>query len=411
MKSQAKRVVVRAGQVVRDGWLILGITLLFIVLLESGYRAVAIIGGAIGRDAADPRGVEPSNPLDTLPWWPAYKADHLREEEVRWTPYVYIRNPTFAGTHMTVDSLGRRVTPFAASVGGPAVRVFFYGGSTTFGWFQRDSFTIPAVAAQRLQNLVGDRASVTVTNFGVPGHTFTQEILELLLQLRAGARPDVVVFYDGINDAMATVQNGRAGIPQNEWNREADFERGRQLAREYEPGLHNDVRTSLRSARAIVGRLQFVRRLTTRPANATGGESGATSDSLARHLVRTFASNAQLVEALADRYGFEPIYVWQPALLATAKNLTPRERWLRTPSGIGELHRAVPALIGQAMTPVVGERFIDATSLFDGDSLEVFADLYGHTYERANPRIVDTLMTRLGPAVQRAAARARTAGR
>ena len=63
------------------------------------------------------------------------------------------------------------------------------------------------------------------------------------------------------------------------------------------------------------------------------------------------------------------------------------------------------------MAAVVGDRFIDATPVFDGDSLEIFADLYGHTYERANPRIVDTMMTRLGPAVLRAAARARGAKR
>ena len=43
-------------------------------------------------------------------------------------------------------------------------------------------------------------------------------------------RPDVVVFYDGINDVMATVQNGRAGLPQNEANREEDFRSGRLAA-------------------------------------------------------------------------------------------------------------------------------------------------------------------------------------
>src|SRR5687768_708204 len=309
MTSLLKPAAARGVRLLRDGWLIFGITLVFIVLLDSGYRVVTAIGRAISGPPAGPRAPAPANPLDTLAWWPAYNTDHLREEEVQWTPYVYIRNPTFAGTHMTVDSLGHRVTPQSAVNGAPVLRVFFLGGSTTFGWFQRDSFTIPAVAARRLQDAVGDRASVRVTNFGVPGHTFTQEILELMLQLRAGVRPDVVVFYDGINDAMATVQNGHAGVPQNEWNRVADFERGRQLAREAEPGLLNDVRVSLRSARSMVGRLRFVRRLATRPSNSSGTPSGQPIDSLARHLVGTFASNAMIVEALQARFGFEPIYV------------------------------------------------------------------------------------------------------
>ena len=60
-------------------------------------------------------------------------------------------------------------------------------------------------------------------------------------------------------------------------------------------------------------------------------------------------------------------------------------------------------LIGPAMAPIAGDRFIDATDLFRDDPQEIFVDLFGHTYERANPSIVDALMPILGAAVLRVA--------
>jgi hypothetical protein len=346
---------------------------------------------------------EPPSPFDSTVWAAEYRRDHLQEEAVRWSPYVYVRNPTFQGRHISVDSLGHRVTPLPSSKGARTVRVFFMGGSTIFGWYQRAAHTIPAEAARRLQLLLGDSARVEVTNFGVPGHTFTQEILELLLQLRAGARPDVVVFYDGINDVMATVQNGRAGIPQNERNREEDFIRGRQLASEDLPGIASDFRAARRLLFSALLRLHVGQRIvaTKRPVEPPP----VPADSLARSIVRMYTETARVVEALAASYGFRPVYVWQPALLSTSKRLTPRETWLRRPQMIGDVHIAVPKLIGSAMTPIAGGRFIDATGLFRDDSLDVFVDVFGHTYERANPRIVDTLMSDLAAAVARGASR------
>ena len=48
-------------------------------------------------------------------------------------------------------------------------------------------------------------------------------MMELFLQLREGNIPDLVVFYDGVNDVFSAYQQGKAGIPQNENNREKEF--------------------------------------------------------------------------------------------------------------------------------------------------------------------------------------------
>ncbi len=399
------KAIVRIGRAVRDGWILAGITILMLLLIDTIYRAQAEVKRLASPPAVtQERKPEPPSPFDTTAWAAEYLRDKAREEAVEWAPYTYVRNPTFTGRYISVDSLGHRVTPLPPSKGRRVLRVFFLGGSTTFGWFHRNEFTLPAEAARRLQSITGDSIRLEVTNFGVPGFVFTQELLELVLQLRAGGRPDVVVFYDGINDVISAIQSGTTGLPQNESNRAEDFRNGRLLAAEHDEGFRNDLRLAKRLLSSALLRLQFAQRIVDikRPKPAPP----VPIDSLASKMVQTFAGNARVVEALAKGYGFEAIYVWQPALLSTKKPLTPREQWLLVPQRIGYLHQAVPPLLGPAMKSVAGDRFIDATTIFDSDSGEIFLDMYGHTYERANIRIADTLMTVLGPAVRRAAARA-----
>ena len=92
-----------------------------------------------------------------------------------------------------------------------------------WGTSQRDDKTIPAEASRRLQALAGPSRRIEVTNFGENGYVLTQEVIELMLQLRKGNVPDIVVFFDGINDAGATVQWGEGGNTQNESKRVAEF--------------------------------------------------------------------------------------------------------------------------------------------------------------------------------------------
>lgn len=55
------------------------------------------------------------------------------------------------------------------------------------------------------------RRPVAVRNFAQVAHVSTQELIELILQLRRGRVPDVVVFYDGFNDVGAAYGTGIPG--------------------------------------------------------------------------------------------------------------------------------------------------------------------------------------------------------
>ncbi|HKS05478.1 MAG TPA: SGNH/GDSL hydrolase family protein [Gemmatimonadaceae bacterium] len=411
MRAVLQRIVVRGFSLLRDAWVVAGVTLALILLLELGYRAQAWV-----RSDAPPMRTSllpgPPSAFDTVPWAREYLADHEKEERVLWEPFVYVRNPTFRGTQMNVDSAGHRVVPGPALKAPRRLRVFFLGGSTAFGWFQRDAYTLPSLTAARLREIVPANVDVDLTNFGTPGHTFTQEVVMLMLRLRNGERPDVVVFYDGINDVSSVIQRGIGGEPQNETRRSADFERGRAAIEDAATGWRNDLRALARLSAGVLARSELAKRI------SAGRDSTAPlvpADSATARLVSAYVGNVQVVEGLAKAFGFDVIYVWQPAFLSTTKPLTTREQWFAEAGRVGstnlmrEIHIAAPAQLQRAVRPLVGERFVDGTPLFAKDSTEIYADVFGHTFEWANPTIVDAFWPPLSAATKRALAR-RSAG-
>jgi hypothetical protein len=296
----------------------------------------------------------------------------------------------------------------------PALRVFFFGGSTMWGTAQRDDHTIAAEASRRLQTLAGPGARIEVTNFGESGYVMTQEMIELMLALRAGNRPDVVVFYDGINDVGTTVQYGVAGIPQNESKRVAEFEMGRALDR---TGFARGLGKDMRALGILTGQafnqselLEWVKSLKHAPA-----PSYPRADSATRSLLRIHTENVRIVESLSQAYGFVPIYVWQPSVHSTQKHLTPFEARIRRgiandafQSRLRDVQVAIAPLLDSAMATIAPGRFIDADTLFRNDSLPVFVDRIGHNTEVSIPRIVDAFWPALEAAVARQRARGTT---
>ena len=261
-----------------------------------------------------------------------------------------------------------------------------------WGSYLRDSATIPSIVSRRLTANPSAGTTFEVINFGESGWVFTQELLELELQLRAGNVPNIVVFFDGMNDVGSAAQSGQVGIPQNEVNRSREFEFGRAIFGT-ETGVGTDLRAGRAIGSAIVLRLQFLQRLV---AALAKGAPQRSSSELSEAYVHMYAGNVDLVEALSHAYGFSVIYVWQPSLHATLKTPTPWESQLLASNGrdgfyqrLQAIHRALPPLLEAAVKPKVGIRFVNMAAAFRGDTSSVFTDALGHYTEKAIPTIVD----------------------
>jgi hypothetical protein len=370
------------GRGLHFSWDILGIMLLMLVVL------VVLVG--VGRRVftrSDPS-LAREHPYAAEPWFPGLEAEYQASLRMQWEPYTYWRRRAITGQYVNVDSLGHRRTLPSGALGPATRQVILLGGSTLWGTGERDAYTIPSQLAARLQHAgVGE---VQVENYGETGYVFTQELLRLLLTLRQGARPALVVFYHGLNDLFATAIDGECGIPQNERRRAVEFAIGRYLNTRKWQELKDLARTAW--TRGVGGQTADVRL----PAGARPDSVGAVR---AQQTLECYRGTAKLVEALAAAYGFQALYVWQPMPATGAKPLTPYETRILARLEHGPLlpfvaasERVAAARVDSVMRPLAGTRFLNLATLFAGDSGAVWLDEIGHLTERANSRVADAIL-------------------
>jgi len=313
-------------------------------------------------------------------WTGEYMREFAESGKMSWHPYVYWRRDAFAGKYINVDSSGVRRTVNTRPGGHDSLRLFVFGGSAVWGPWIRDAQTIPSCLSRALND--GAHRRVEVTNFGESGFVSTQEVIQLMLELRKGNVPDEVVFYDGVNDVFSAFQNGEPGIPLNESNRVRSFQ-GEPLS-EWVTS-HSELLTGLTRLRAKLsaGRPS----ITAAPSGAAG--PGADLEQLAERTLRVYEENARMVEALGREYGFETFFIWQPALFSKER-LSPAEASYRESfdAGLAQFFRSVYAIAPRAGAHLA--HFADFQGIFNGRDETVFID-YCHVKEQWDALIADAI--------------------
>jgi len=79
-------------------------------------------------------------------------------------------------------------------------RIITLGSSSTFGYYDRDNEAYPYYLEQILNKSSGVTGRFEVINLGIP-HLRSEEILSLFQAEAIPLHPDVVTFYEGVNDA------------------------------------------------------------------------------------------------------------------------------------------------------------------------------------------------------------------
>src|SRR3989344_7108986 len=228
-------------------------------------------------------------------WAELYFKEFKDSFEAEYYPYVgYRRVPNFKGEFINLDENSIRKTENNCS-DSDTIKIFVFGGSTIWGTGARDIGTIPSYLAKDLC----ESFSVEITNFGESGYTSSQEVIRLILELRNGNVPDVVVFYDGVNDVYSSYQNNVAGVPQNIENRKADFNSRKNL----------NIKGYLINSNFMEILKKVVK--TSREKNLI--EKGLSS-SLSDETTAIYLNNVKIVKILEKEYGFKSLFYWQPAV-------------------------------------------------------------------------------------------------
>ncbi len=323
-ESRFKKVLVS----VRNAWLVVCISASLFLAIEVVLSIAYYYRDGQRKAVAE----DPCFQADTyrdVTWARAYYRDYAKCES-QWASYVYWRRRPFQSQYINVNADGIRNTWSADdSIGSSGVqpKIFFFGGSTTWGTGARDDFTIPSLVGKHLSE---NGVAARITNFGELGYVTTQEVIRLMRELQKGNIPDLVVFYDGVNDMFAAYQQGHAGIPQNESNRVKDWRLSQKLTggkRNVFPYLVHNLSTT-RFLKGICRRLGLrgysgllvhddVRKITARP--------DANSVDLANDVLDIYKANIDIVESLARHYSFKSFFYWQPTIFSKT-HLTPYEQ-------------------------------------------------------------------------------------
>jgi lysophospholipase L1-like esterase len=358
-------------------WVIMALATL--ATIEGGLRVIYALKD---KGPVTPRQKAAKNPVYAELDWPREmfaEEDRLKQGFV---PFIMWRTQEFHGKHINISPGGLRKTWNPTLQGNEKVkRVFCFGGSTTWGVGARDDFTLPSLLSKKLNQ---GATRYVVENYGEKGFCLTQEVISLVLLLKQGNIPDYVIFYDGINEVMVGVKNGEPGSVFG-----AEIIR-RQLFRREKETFWRKIGNELgrtRIHRAVTDLSRVVR-------PQPGGQGGSPQEEenrlnrLADAIVQDYLKNIEVVQRLAQAYGFKYLFVWQPSP-CTSKSLTAEEKNLVEAWEEQEMVKMY-RLVYDRMRPVRLNHFHNFADMFDQKTESVFIS-WAHLTEKGNAWVAERL--------------------
>jgi lysophospholipase L1-like esterase len=261
-------------------------------------------------------------------WW----SEEMRALIPVYHPFLGFIFKNINTPNIHIDDSGIRTTAFNMPKEGDTYKkIYFFGGSAMTGYGVKDNETIPSYIAQRL-NTQGVRYHFF--NYGQIRYNSNQELLFLLLQLKEGNIPDLVIFYDGFNDAVLTPKTSTQDTLNGIVGEDEYKNRLGSLDSLFLPVGKNssiiDVPTIRRIGEFIFTRVKLIdypvtiiRYFSERYAPQEQAATHEVSDLMIRKTVENYEKNARILDALSTQYHFKYLLLWQP--LPQFKKLTNEE--------------------------------------------------------------------------------------
>jgi lysophospholipase L1-like esterase len=272
-----------------------------------------------------------------------------------------------------------------------AKQIWFFGGSAAWGYGTPDFATIPSYLSAKLN--AQSAGCFEIVNLGMIAYVIDQEGIYLSQELGAGRKPDLAIFYDGINDAYVGAFS--PAIPGTH-----DSYRG----------IKGKFESRFLNWPDILYRSYFLRLLTgLRRRLASDKEENLSVQQWAARAQATFdhyESTLRMIQAISRAYGFEARFFWQPVLFYGNKAKTPFERAV---SENQPEENAVRVVYEEAERRLAASgKSISLVHIFDGVQQTIYAD-WSHPGPRGNEMVAEAIAAAIRPSLQTAgAAKARS---
>ncbi|MFO7666005.1 MAG: hypothetical protein R6V76_05250, partial [Desulfobacterales bacterium] len=279
------------------------------IFLVVGHYAIGFVQFIMMSTIGDPREDSPvyQGYPDRIDYWKEQL--YVENAKARFEPYIHWRQAEFTGKYINIDRNGIRKTIRKTNTKGKK-KIFMFGGSSLWGEGSPDDSTIPSALQSMLEG------KYDIYNYGESGFVSAQEMNYLLYQLSMGNIPDVVIFYDGVNDAYAGVYS--PAIPRDPQN----------LRMEYLNKSANVIVQLIYESNYYKLAHYISRKM---HGNKDGSKEWDKKISPkikmnAKAVIKMYEAHIKQVQALANEYKFKAFFFWQPNLFCLNREKLPYEK-------------------------------------------------------------------------------------
>jgi hypothetical protein len=353
-----------------------------VVFLIIGHYLIGFAFSVMTSFSEDPRGTSPA--YADYPDRKGFWKEQQKVQKVHFEPYYHWKQFEHVGKYVNIDANGVRKTVKDPNVKGRK-KIFMLGGSTLWGHGSPDESTIPSI----VQSHLGD--AYDIYNFGEDGFVSAQELNYLLYQLSLGNIPDVVIFYDGVNDGYAGAYS--PAIPRDPQNLRMDY-----LNKSENGFVQLIVQSNYNKFAKYIVRM------------IRGGNSGSEEWDKkikpdirinASNVVKMYEAHIKQVQALAKEYKFKVFFFWQPNLFSlTKKRLSYEADIIReAPPVMVESQHQVYLKSEEAFSKREKEKIFFIGNIFDDVERPIFFD-WCHVGPSGNRLIADKIMFLIGEEIR-----------
>jgi hypothetical protein len=171
-----------------------------LAIVEAGKKLKGILKGRAGSVNVDNQKlVRPDSSLSTNK---EIAQEIEQSNKFQYEPWIEFKNVDYNGKYVNVQNAVRKSVPntYFNPLSRDTIDIYFFGGSTTFGFNLSDEETIPSQFVRLYKQRYPTGKSIRVYNFGTPTYYSYQELILLTKLIFSGSRPKVIVFVDGVND-------------------------------------------------------------------------------------------------------------------------------------------------------------------------------------------------------------------
>ena len=305
-------------------------------------------------------------------------------------PHTIWRRNEFNGRYINVNENGLRATPRSDCTSAEKA-VFMFGGSAMWGEGAPDTETIPSYLLQEIERKF--EGSACVINFAESAWTSTQSLIALIAEIQKEHIPDLVVFYDGVNDANVVFTSGKRFTHANL----SEF--ATRLEGTSVP-LHTRLMRNSQVSRLLYRYVQGQKQDSGQPALVFDKDAATLNE----YIATTYVQNYQIVDALAEQFDFDYAFFWQPVIGYGEKVLTPDEDTMQHDANAIRVKLADETYdrmqfihsVYDSIAPILDpmEHVYNLSHLFDDQKKSMYID-FVHVTPEANQMVAAEMFGRL----------------